>query len=554
MDHDTGAILDKLWSYGPFATQSPDQAFFSASSPGELATLQEDSKAAVMLDLPHSWLQDPFAKPPAPTDLQGGNAGLALQAHTFLDVLSNVANEWPSPAAPVLAAQPLDQQMAAPGDSGSVRGGQHFSHDPLEHRHSSGHLNALPASMPTTIPVHHDSYSQQQQQQQQPLQLTHSGSLGNNPSLMSLLASSQPESPSQAQQAGASEEMDEGASDEDSVRPREASNDASAMTSSRGAARRTGTQQKRLRKREKDHIEELTAAIAKASTDISEAQQRHNELTTALQAREDELRKMRTADDSSSLGPAEEEGLTGQCLSDLVLTVDEGNPVTLTPQQIKNLSEAELAGWWNKYVRQLAKLLDSTQSKSTLARITALQQEAMFLHVRASITNMITVKRFTARGRVDESCVALQQEGAAMWQEAATALCLRPSQSDAITALWHDLDAKLGALLEGRRTLHARIRGTMPNGVLGRDFAINFLKAHELMRSLQSCLRQEHVLVCDFTSAFHQALDVIQSAKCIVHAHPFYPDTISIAVWVAAFNNDSLALNKLNSHGFQLET
>lgn len=51
-----------------------------------------------------------------------------------------------------------------------------------------------------------------------------------------------------------------------------------------------------------------------------------------------------------------------------------------------------------------------------------------------------------------------------MWQEAATALNLSQPQSDAITALWHDLDAKLGALLDGRRTLHARIRGTMPNG------------------------------------------------------------------------------------------
>lgn len=36
---------------------------------------------------------------------------------------------------------------------------------------------------------------------------------------------------------------------------------------------------------------------------------------------------------------------------------------------------------------------------------------------RASITNMMAVKKFTARGRVDEACVALQQEGAAMWQE-----------------------------------------------------------------------------------------------------------------------------------------
>lgn len=73
--------------------------------------------------------------------------------------------------------------------------------------------------------------------------------------------------------------------------------------------------------------------------------------------------------------------------------------------QIKDMSEDELAGWWNKYVRQLASLLEHTQSKSTLERIATLQQEAMFLHVRCgpclSIQNPMHV-HVTCKGNSDK--------------------------------------------------------------------------------------------------------------------------------------------------------
>ena len=48
-----------------------------------------------------------------------------------------------------------------------------------------------------------------------------------------------------------------------------------------------------------------------------------------------------------------------------------------------------------------------------------------------------------------------------------------------------------------------------------------------------------------------QILDMVQNARCMVHSHPYFPDTISIALWVAALNNDSQALGKLQSHGLQ---
>lgn len=67
--------------------------------------------------------------------------------------------------------------------------------DPNEHGQGSGQLHSIPMSIPTSIPVRSHSLSQ-------PLQLADSGSLGNNASLMSLLATSQPASPSQHLAAG----------------------------------------------------------------------------------------------------------------------------------------------------------------------------------------------------------------------------------------------------------------------------------------------------------------------------------------------------------------
>ena len=63
----------------------------------------------------------------------------------------------------------------------------------------------------------------------------------------------------------------------------------------------------------------------------------------------------------------------------------------------------------------------------------------------------------------------------------------------------------MARVLAARRHLHQRICATMPNGYMGRDFAVNFLKAHEAMDALKFNLRQEHIVIYDFVSNFHQA-------------------------------------------------
>lgn len=150
--------------------------------------------------------------------------------------------------------------------------------------------------------------------------------------------------------------------------------------------------------------------------------------------------------------------------------------------------------------------------------------------------------------------------------QVAEGLQLSGEQRRSVACLWRNFDGRLDRILAARRGLHAQIAASMPNGVMGRDFAINFLKvglpwlpkllmdalkqlaalnrslpfgtlivhclylllsmwgtlevfltsgnsavstiftsqAHEGMDALMFNLRQEHVVICDFVSTFHQ--------------------------------------------------
>jgi len=142
------------------------------------------------------------------------------------------------------------------------------------------------------------------------------------------------------------------------------------------------------------------------------------------------------------------------------------------------------------------------------------------------------------------------------------ALDLSQAQKGQLAALWASFEARVARVLAARAHLHQRICATMPNGYMGRDFAVNFLKArpapaaarararararrawgslplrmrrvplsrararppcraagrraaaqraaraqaHEAMDALKFNLRQEHIVIYDFVSSFHQA-------------------------------------------------
>ncbi len=59
----------------------------------------------------------------------------------------------------------------------------------------------------------------------------------------------------------------------------------------------------------------------------------------------------------------------------------------------------------------------------------------------------------------------------------AKTLDLDPPQRAAMVSLWSSFEARMARVLDTRVSLHQRISGTMPNGYMGRDFAVNFFKA-----------------------------------------------------------------------------
>lgn len=56
------------------------------------------------------------------------------------------------------------------------------------------------------------------------------------------------------------------------------------------------------------------------------------------------------------------------------------------------------------------------------------------------------------------------------------ALNLSPSQQGMVLELWQSFQHRMGKLLDVRRSIQRHMQGTMPDGVFGRSFAINFLK------------------------------------------------------------------------------
>ena len=66
-------------------------------------------------------------------------------------------------------------------------------------------------------------------------------------------------------------------------------------------------------------------------------------------------------------------------------------------------------------------------------------------------------------------------------------LKLTPSQQSLVFELWQSFQGRMGKLMEVRCSIHACMRSTMPDGVFGRSFAINFLKVAPNLSNLALC-------------------------------------------------------------------
>lgn len=60
--------------------------------------------------------------------------------------------------------------------------------------------------------------------------------------------------------------------------------------------------------------------------------------------------------------------------------------------------------------------------------------------------------------------------------QVAEGLQLSGEQRQSMTGLWRGFNERMQRILTARYSIHATITSSMPDGIMGRDFARNFLK------------------------------------------------------------------------------
>ena len=81
-------------------------------------------------------------------------------------------------------------------------------------------------------------------------------------------------------------------------------------------------------------------------------------------------------------------------------------------------------------------------------------------------------------GRLAYHCMALVAcvRSVSCRAQVAEGLQLSGEQRQSMTGLWRGFNERMQRILAARHSIHATITSSMPDGIMGRDFARNFLK------------------------------------------------------------------------------
>ncbi|KAK2077622.1 hypothetical protein QBZ16_004468 [Prototheca wickerhamii] len=239
--------------------------------------------------------------------------------------------------------------------------------------------------------------------------------------------------------------------------------------------------------------------------------------------------EMRSGEPGSGPRLGEDEGrLPVVFQGDLRLTLRDGQSLSLTSCQLRDMTPAELARYYKTYVNELAQSL--VEGGAPGPRVEALVDDVCRLWTRVGLCNPAGVKHFSltrvepgagAAGGPDDRVAAVSR-----------ALDLRPDQRASL--------ARLRALFAGKlASIRARRRAV-------RALAALYLASHEAARSLREALREEHILVLDFESTiFKHVLTNLQVAQLMIHSFPWTPDCLALCTWIAAEAGDADALSSL---------
>lgn len=261
---------------------------------------------------------------------------------------------------------------------------------------------------------------------------------------------------------------------------------------------------------------------------------------------------------SSSLPPSpmderQEDGndLAENFSGSLTLTVQEEMPIELTPEQVKLLSQQELARLWREYVNKLALLLVATENRPSqthlVKRIEQLTKEAGLLITRVTVRNPLGVKNFVAQKLEDDKSVLSREESSEVWLHNAARLGLSGEQKESIRRLRTAYVEKLEQMLQDRKeALHA-LGAFLPSFLSTRITAANFVKSSEIVNRLRRSMEEETAMVVDFIGTlYEQIFNHMQRARYIVGSYPWTPDHLAFATAVAAELGDASAREVLS--------
>ncbi|KAK9808190.1 hypothetical protein WJX73_006874 [Symbiochloris irregularis] len=323
---------------------------------------------------------------------------------------------------------------------------------------------------------------------------------------------------------------------------------------------RQAQQRFRARQREKvteleDHVVDLNRRIAALMTDNTQLERRVDELSASQRDSQSGPAISGSGVKSSSEISAVDvkrdcpEGCT---LDDTgsqeptVLTVDPNNHITMTPEQIKGLTQPDLIALWKDYRMELMRLvhdMDTNQDAGPQdhGRVKQLVYELMVLLIRVGVHNPIVTKAFVAGNM--EGKGAEELEDMKRWRDIMVLLQLSVEQKQQMIELRQCFLAKLKEILDRRRVIHADITASLPEAYSARHAAKQFLRSHRNMDLLKKNMQEEQVLKLDWISAvINQIWTPLQTARSMVLSWPYTPDTFAIGSWVAAEQGDTSAM------------
>lgn len=314
--------------------------------------------------------------------------------------------------------------------------------------------------------------------------------------------------------------------------------------------------QRRFRERQKAKVSELEQKVAeqqRAMTvllqDKANLESRVNIFVRVLQMRDEQIEQIRSG--QRILATKDKDEVAESFKDDLTLTVREGQPLVLTPSQVKNMTLDDMVSIWKEYVNELAQSLvdvdKNSQDVMAADKIKRLCNEATILCMRVAISNPVITKSFVAC-QLEDNCIVSGEEPPEMWLGVARSLLLSPEQRSELIQLRRLFISKLSSIIDQRKEIYTLLTGSVPSAIGARHTAIRYLQSHECIEKLKRNMREEHVLKLDWISTlFKHLLTPVQVARCIVQGWPYTPDTLAICSWVAAEDGDAGALAVLTA-------